>query len=101
MTFPFETAALQAVNNAGLDVDSIPWGTGLQRVRTFSKPTKKNGAIVAHSDFPATVWFMNYETSETGTWTAKSTRRFTPQEEADLQARIAENRRRREIEDTA
>lgn len=55
----------------------------LLRCGTTVSPKGKDGAYIAHIDSPATVWWQNHQTGETGTWSPLS---GSPLTEADHQA---------------
>lgn len=87
-----EAAALSALRGAGLLVDSIAWNAGLQRCPTCDKPKSRNGAYIAHSDAPASAWWQNWASGESGTWTAKRQSELSATERKALMRRIQENK---------
>lgn len=92
------SAALAALREAGLLVDSIEFDGTLHRVSTADKPNSKNGAYTAFSDEPASVWWQNWRTDENGTWTAKGQGEFTKEEREAFARRMEESRKAREAE---
>ena len=69
-SYPSDMEAAAVLREAGLLVDSISWNAGLQRCPTHDKPKSRNGAYIAHSDAPTSVWWQNWASGESGTWTA-------------------------------
>ena len=91
-------AALAALRSAGLLVDAIDFDGVLHRVPTTDKPDDKDGAYIAHGDAPVSVWWQNWRSGESGTWTAKGEGKLTKAEREALTRRMEENRRQREEE---
>ena len=91
-------AVLSALHEAGLSVDSIEFDGQMHRVPTKDKPNSKNGAYVAYGDAPASVWWQDWATGESGTWTAKGQSNLTASEKAELSRRMEETRKEREAE---
>ncbi len=50
----------------------------LHRTGTANKPKGLDGACVLHLDTPASGWWKNFCTGESGTWTAGDSKRLTP-----------------------
>lgn len=92
------TAALSALCEVGLLVDSIEFDGVLHRVPTSDKPNNKNGAYIAHGDAPVSVYYQNWRSGESGTWTAKGQDKFTKVEREAFSRRIEESRKARETE---
>ena len=90
-------AALDALRSAGLIVDEIEFD-GQLHVPTQDKPNSKNGAYIAYSDAPASVWWQNWATDEERTWTAKGQDKLSPEERQALPRRMEEARKFREEE---
>ena len=86
------TAALAALRNAGLVLNDIAWDAGMQRCGTESKPHGQDGCYVAHSDAPARVWWKNWRTGESGTWTDKQQGKLSPAEREVYARHIEETR---------
>jgi putative DNA primase/helicase len=93
-----EAAALDALREAGLSVDNITWDGVLHRVPTTDKPNSKNGAYIAYGDAPASLWWQDWASGESGTWTAKGESTMTANERAELSRRMEEARKAREAE---
>lgn len=93
-----ETAALSALRESGLLVDSIAWDAGLQRIPTSDKPKNRNGAYTAYSDAPASVWWQNWASGESGIWTAVRQSDLSVAERNALAQRIAEGKTAGEAE---
>ena len=91
-------AALDALRSAGLIVDEIEFDWALHRVPTQDKPNSKNGAYLAYGDAPASVWWQNWATDETGTWTAKGQGKLSPEARQALALRMEEARKARDEE---
>ncbi|MDR1947251.1 MAG: DUF927 domain-containing protein [Desulfovibrio sp.] len=85
--------ALAVLHEAGLLLDVVRWDAGLQRCSTADKPHKKNGAYIAHSDPPASLWWCHWATGQSGTWTAVPEKRLSDKERKTLHERIAASRR--------
>lgn len=92
------TAALDALRAAGLMVETIDWDAGWQRVPTRDKPNSKNGAYIAYSDAPASLWWHDWASGESGKWAAKGQRGLTAGERAELSRRMVAARKAREEE---
>ena len=90
--------ALEALRSAGLLVDSIDFDGKLHRVPVQDKPNDKDGAYIAHGDAPVSVWWQNWRSGESGTWTAKEQGKLTVLERETLTRRMEENRQTREAE---
>jgi len=83
----------------GLVFHGDPLGDGnLHRTGTVSKPTGLDGAYVLHLDAPASGWWQNFRTGESGTWTAGDSKRLTPEERDRLKARAEADRKSRQEE---
>jgi putative DNA primase/helicase len=92
------TAAQAVLREAELIVDTIQWDSGLQRCGTQDKHHGKDGAYIAHGDAPASVWWQNWRTGQSGTWTAKGEAKLTSAERDELKTRNEAARRAREEE---
>ena len=89
----------QVLREAGLIVDSIAWDTpSIVRIPTIDKPRQKDGAYRAYSDAPRSVWFQNFRTGQSETWTEKSKRELSPEERSAIARRLVETRKQREAE---
>ena len=93
-----ESAALDALRSAGLLLDAIVFDGALHRSSTADKPHAKDAAYIAHADPPVSVWWQNWRSGDSGTWTAKEQGKLTKTEREALTRRIAENRKAREAE---
>ncbi len=91
-------AALDALRSGGLMVTQIEFDGQLHRVPTQDKPNSKNGAYIAYGDAPASVWWQNLATDETGTWTAKGQGKLSPEARQALALRMEEARKARDEE---
>lgn len=98
ITADITAAALAALADAGLLVDAITFDGKLHRVATSDRPKGKNGAYIAHGDAPISIWWQNWRTGESGTWTAKGQDKLTASEKAALARRMEENRKARDAE---
>ncbi|MDR3175779.1 MAG: DUF3987 domain-containing protein [Desulfovibrio sp.] len=94
-------AAHVALHNAGLLVDSIEFDGALHRCGTIDKPDGKNGVYIAHADPPVSIWWQNWRSGESGTWTAKGQDKLTSAEREDLARRMRGNRKAHEAEQTS
>jgi putative DNA primase/helicase len=92
--------ALNSLHAAGLVVDSIEWDGALHRVPVADKPRGRDGAYIAHADAPASVWWQNWRSGESGVWTAQKRDSLTPTEREALKRRMEANRKAREAEET-
>jgi hypothetical protein len=88
-----EAEALAVLREAGLLLDAVRWDAGLQRCPTADKPHKKNGAYIAHSDAPASLWWCHWATGQSGTWAAVPEKRLSDKERQTLHERMAAGRR--------
>lgn len=70
----------------------------LHRCGTADKPKGKDGAYRIHLDAPASAWWQNWRTGESGTWTAKADRDMTDAERQALRRRIEEDKAARQAE---
>ncbi len=91
-------AALAVLRDAGLLVDSIAFDGALHRVPTSDKLNSKNGAYIGYADAPASLWWQDWASGESGTWTAEGESKLTAAERAELSRRMEESRRQREEE---
>ncbi|MDL2279238.1 DUF3987 domain-containing protein [Desulfovibrio sp. OttesenSCG-928-G11] len=91
-------AALSAVREAGLLADAIEFDGQLHRVPTSAKPKSKNGAYIAYGDAPASLWWQDWASGESGTWTVKGQSELTASDKAELTRRMEEARKAREAE---
>lgn len=60
----------------------------LHRCGTADKPKGTDGAYCVHLDAPASVWWQNWQTDDTGTWTATADWDMTDAERQALRRRI-------------
>ena len=72
----------------GLTPSEIIADGTLQRCPTSTKPHKRNGAYIIHSDAPAVLWWCNWETADQGTSTVDGSQQLSPQEKEALARRI-------------
>jgi len=94
-----ESAALDVLRSAGLVVDLIIWDGKIQRVPTTSKPRSKNGAYVAHPDPPVSIWWLDFASGQSDTWTDSNRGDALSVEERELlRKRMAESRKQRDEE---
>jgi putative DNA primase/helicase len=100
MTAAVNAEALSKLRSVGLLMDSIVWDGTLHRVPVADKPRGRDGAYIAHADTPISIWWMNWRSGESGTWTAKTRDSFTPAEREALKQRMEANRKAREAEET-
>lgn len=98
LTSEHSAAALAALRDAGLLADSIEFDGALHRVPTSARPSSKNGVYIAYSDAPASLWWQDWASGESGTWTAKGEGKLTAAEKAELSRRMEEARKAREAE---
>jgi len=89
-------AMLERLLGAGLRPGELIVDGQLQRCPIEGKPRGRDGAYVAHADTPASVWWQNFVTGDTGTWTAQSSGRLSPEERETLRRRIEQDRAARE-----
>lgn len=83
----------------GLVFHGDPIGDGkLHRTGTASKPQGLDGASVLHLDAPASGWWQNFRTGESGTWTAGDGKRLSPEERDCLKTRAEADRKARQEE---
>ncbi len=101
MTPGHSPAAIDALRSAGLLVDSVEFDGMLHRVPTADKPHGKNGAYIAYPDAPVSIWWQNWRSGESSTWTAKDEGKLTAAEREALTQRMEANRKAREDEAAA
>lgn len=70
----------------------------LHRCGTADRPRGKDGAYRIHLDTPASAWWQNWRTGESGTWTAKADRDMSDAERQALRRRIDEDKAARQAE---
>lgn len=88
---------VERLRDAGLDVNTIQADGQLHRCGIIGKGCgNKSGAYTAYIDAPATLWWQNWVTGNTGTWCAVSGHDMTPQERQALRERIEAQRQARE-----
>jgi putative DNA primase/helicase len=92
------TAAATALREAGLLADSVEFDGVLHRCGTVDKPHSKNGAYIAHSDAPASLWWQDWASGESGVWTATGQSQMTTAEREAFARRMDESRKAREAE---
>lgn len=63
-------SALQHLRDQGFLVDALAGDGEIHRVPLKDKPRRKDGAYIYHPDNPATLWWQNHSTGQTGTWKA-------------------------------
>jgi putative DNA primase/helicase len=73
-------AALATLRSAGLLLDTVEFDGALHRVATTDKPNGKDAAYIAHADAPISIWWQNWRSGESGTWTAKGQDKLTKAE---------------------
>ena len=84
---------------SGLVFHSDPIGDGnLHRTGTANKPQGLDGAYVLHLDTPASGWWQNFRSGESGTWTDGNGKRLSPEERGHLRARAEADRKSRQEE---
>lgn len=75
----------------------IPDGE-LHRCPTATKPNKNNGAYIVHPDSPASLWWCNWETGDSGTTFGKDTYTLTLEEKESLSRRMESTKAQRNKE---
>lgn len=70
----------------------------LHRCGVEGKPKGQDGAYRIHLDAPASAWWQNWRTGESGTWTAKADKDLTDAERQALRQRIEEDKATRQAE---
>lgn len=91
--------ALQALREKGLLVDAIQWDAAdIVRCPVTDKPHGKDGAYLAFSDTPATIWWQNWRTGATGTWCEKGSTTMSESERQALKTRMEASKAQREAE---
>ncbi len=90
--------ALQTLRENGLLLDSIDWTGAIVRCPTVDKPHGKDGAYMAFSDTPATIWWQNWRTGATGTWCEKGSTTMSESERQALKTRMEASKAQREAE---
>ena len=98
LTPDIENTMLDALSKAGLLVERIEPDGKLHRTPTADKPKGKDGAYIAHSDAPVSIWWQNFRVGESGTWTAKEKGKLSTAEREALKRRMGESRKTREAE---
>ena len=90
------SAMLEKLQEAGLVVDNLQTDGQLHRCGTEKDPYRPDGAYRVHLDPPASLWWQNWQTGQTGTWCAKDNKGLSKEERKALAARIAEDKRKAE-----
>lgn len=99
---PDNISKMQAVlTDKGILPGTLDTSGALVRCGTTDKPTSKNAAYIIHMDAPASIWWQNWQSGESGTWTAKSESTMTPAERKALHSRIEADRAARTAEQQA
>ncbi|WP_298034621.1 DUF927 domain-containing protein [uncultured Desulfovibrio sp.] len=70
----------------------------LHRCGVEGKPKGQDGAYRIHLYAPASAWWQNWRTGESGTWTAKADKDLTDAERQALRQRIEEDKATRQAE---
>lgn len=65
LTSEHMAAAQAALREGGLLIDSIDFDGQMHRVPVDGKPNGKDGAYIAYSDAPVSVWWHNWRSGET------------------------------------
>ncbi len=78
----------ECLHSAGLEAESIIADGLLHRCGTHERPRRKDGAYKAYLDDPPCIWWLNWRTGESGTWTAASEKSLTAKERKELRERI-------------
>ena len=86
------------LREAGLAVDHVEMDGMMHRCGTLAKPSGKDGAYIGHTDFPASVWWQNWQTGEEGTYCPVKQSRMTAAEWDILKKQIAEDRARCKVD---
>ncbi len=82
----------------GLAPEQIIADGQLHRCPTVTKPRKKNGAYIAHSDPPINIWWCNWETGQSGTFTGQTVSRLSTTEKEVIARRLEATKIQREKE---
>ncbi len=99
MSFDAIHAFRTEAEKGGLVFDDNPIGDGkLHRTGTASKPQGLDAAYVLHLDAPASGWWQNFRTGESGTWTDGNGKRLSLEERDRLKARAEADRKARQEE---
>lgn len=71
----------------------------IHRCPVEGKPHGSDGAYILHPDAPASGWWLNWRTGESGNWSTKEEGSLSPAEKRALQARIEACRHARQEEE--
>ena len=88
MSADIQRAFVEQLQAAGLAVTHVVADGRLHRCGTVDKPRSRNGAYVVHMDAPASLWWQNWQSGDSGTWTAKEDKGLTAAERKTLRQRI-------------
>lgn len=99
-------AMRNALTKAGLAPEQIIADGNLHRCPTIGKPRGRDGAYVAHLDNPASIWFQNFRTGISDTWSCRNgdmsqAERETLRQRADQARAMRESERCRQHEKAA
>lgn len=83
----------------GLRPVKISADGSLSRCPVEGKPQRKDGAYILHMDHPASGWWQNHCTDESGTWTAMAVKELTEQDRRILHERIEQDQTERKAEE--
>ena len=87
------------LQKAGLSISAGLQADGrLHRCGTTDKPKGQDGAYKVHLDDPASLWWCNWQTGDSGTWCAKADTDLTAAEREALRQRIEADRKAAESE---
>lgn len=99
---PDNISKMQAVlTDKGILPGTLDTSGALVRCGTTDKPTSKNAAYIVHMDAPASIWWQNWQSGESGTWTAKAESTMTLAERKALHSRIEADRAARTADQQA
>ncbi len=90
------SSMLEKLQEAGLVIDNLQADNELHRCGTKDKPYGQDGAYIIHLDKPINIWWQNWQTGNTGTWSVKDGKRLTKEEREALNQRIADDQRKAE-----
>ena len=89
----------KVIESAGLRPSEIISDGNLHRCPVEGgKRGAKDAAYIAYLDFPPTIWFQNFRTGETGTWSPKKQHALSEAERRKVNIRIKADREARQVE---
>lgn len=88
----------QVLQEKGIVLGEVIADGELHRCSTVTKPHKRNAAYIAHMDTPAVLWWCNWETGDSGTFTGQEQTALSATEREVVARRLEAGKAKREAE---